>query len=107
MSSLLESKYGSSGAGFLSQSSDGKMSGAGLTKGVEQLNTIQEMYRNLPPEAQQQKINNAVAHLNDQNITGDTVSQRMDSAISHIVENSRSAVPPKKEPILGNSDKEG
>jgi hypothetical protein len=35
LSSLLESKYGSSGAGFLSQSSDGKMSGAGLTKGVD------------------------------------------------------------------------
>lgn len=93
LSSGLDSKYGSGAAGFLTQSSNGKMSGAGYTKGVEQLNTIQDMYRKLPPLEQQQKTSNAITFANSERAQGNTINERMDSAISHIAANSKSAEP--------------
>ena len=40
---------------------------------------------------QQQKISNAINYANSSKAEGNTISERMDSAISHIVNNSKTA----------------
>ena len=64
------------------------MSGAGFTKGVEQLQTIQSMYRNLSPSGIQQKLSNAIATSSKiEKRDGSNINEAMDKTISHIAEN--------------------
>ena len=68
------------------------MTGSGFQKGVEQLKSIQDMYRKSPALEQQAKTSTAISMAMEKaNKNSGNINDAMDSAISHIAEYSKTA----------------
>ena len=103
LSSGLDSKYGSGAAGFLAQSSGGKMSGSGFTQGMEQLSTMQEMYKKLPPADLKEKTSQILgiaAGISEK--SGSSINDSLEKALSHAATVSKNVEPVV--PVIGKSD---
>ena len=100
LSSGLDSKYGSGAAGFLAQSSGGKMSGSGFTQGMEQLSTMQEMYKKLPPADLKEKTSQILgiaAGISEK--SGSSINDSLEKALSHAASVSKNVEPVVQTPV--------